>query len=543
MYSKSFDITDSDVLEKTLGYIRNTLSLKKISKSTIIKTELLAEETIVLLIKHGVKGEKITVKISNFLGDVSIELKLRGEQFEPNLNTGDELDANEDAIRSILLNAYGEKYKYSHRNNVNRVRIIVEKGERNALYLTLIAMILGIVCGLCLTNFVPTPVENVISTYFLRPIKTMFMSAIRIIIAPVIFFSLVSCISQFKSLTDLGRMAAKVMGVYTFTTLVATVLGFGVATVLKPGEWGFALNGASNVENFVVENKTRASVLDTIVDIVPSNLLKPFVEANTLQIMFLAILIGIAVGMIGEYSAVLKEIFEACNSLFLTITTIISKAIPIASFCSVSLMITELGGGSVKSVLAAGAVEIFTIVLMICIYGLLILLVAHLNPIKFFSNIREGMLTSFTLASSSASIPINMRICRDKLGIEPKLYNFSIPLGATVNMDGMCIYMTSFAIFFARAYGIEISYSAMLSSVLVIVLLSLASPGVPGVAILNMGIVLSQFGVPIEAIGLILVINPIIDMADTVNNITGDLTATVLVAKSEKLIDVEKYNA
>lgn len=542
MYSKLFDINDSDILENSLNYISDILTQKKVSKSTLIKTELIAEETIVLLLKHAIKGEKLIVKISNFLGDVSVELKLKGEEFDPVVSMENADNDNEDAIRGILLKAYGERYIYSHKSKVNKVRIIVEKGERNTLYLTMIAMGLGLICGFLLTGVAPKPVSDTLCKYILTPIKTMFMNGIHIIIGPVIFFSLVSCIAQFRNLLELGRLATKIMCVYTITTLIATLLGFGMASLLKPGEWGFALKTTVDAADVNIDGSTEVSLLDTIVDIVPSNLLKPFLDSDTLQIMFLAIMIGIAVGMIGEYSAVLKEIFEACNSLFLTVTTMISKFIPLVSFCSVTLMIVELGGKSVKSVVAAALVQILTIGIMICIYGLLIFIIGHLNPIKFFSNAKEGMLTSFTLSSSSAAIPTNMKVCRDKLGIAPKLYNFSIPLGATINMDGTCIFMTSFAMFLARAYAIHITTSSIVSTVIMIMLLSMASPGVPGGPLLSIGVLLVELGIPVEAIGLIIAINPIVDMFDTMNNTTGDMAATLLVAKSEKLLDVDIFN-
>ena len=187
-------------------------------------------------------------------------------------------------------------------------------------------------------------------------------------------------------------------------------------------------------------------------------------------------------------------------------------------------------------------VEVGTMFLMMGCYGILVLVFGRLNPFKFFSNIKEGMLTSFTLASSSAAMPTNMQVCKNKLGISSKIYSFSIPLGATVNMDGSCIYLTSFTVFLARAYGVTIEPSSMFSLILVIILLSLASPGVPCSTLVCLGVVLMQVGIPVEAMGLILAINPIVDMFETMNNTTGDMAASLLVARSENLLDMEIYN-
>lgn len=282
-------------------------------------------------------------------------------------------------------------------------------------------------------------------------------------------------------------------------------------------------------------------LLSTIINIVPSNILAPFVESNTLQVMFLAVLCGLAVGAIGEYSRTLKELFEAFNSLFLTITTMIARFIPAAVFCSVALMAIDLGGSSMLAVLGVGMTQIFALICMLCVYGLMILVIAHLSPITFFRKNREGMLTSFTLCSSSAAMPTNLRTCTEKLGISPKVCNFSIPLGATVNMDGSCIYLCITGLFLARAYGVSVAPSALFSLAVTIVLLSLGAPGVPGVGVVLLSVVLAALKVPIEAIGLIMAIEPFLDMFITMSNTTGDVMAALVVARNENLLDVEKY--
>ena len=542
MNSATIAFNNEDYLDEALDFIRTTLRDMKISKSNVSRTELLAEETIVLLKRYGAGDEKLSIKISKFFGDVSIELKCQGEEFDP--TSGNDGEENEDTIRSLILKAYGEKCKYSHKNKTNKVRILVVKSERHSLYLTLFALFLGIVAGSMFDGLLPEAVVDTCCDISLRPIKDMFMSAIRIIIAPVVFFSLISCIAQFKNLAELGRLAVKIMAVYMITTVVATLLGLAVAKAIPVGEFGFALSSDAMVvsTDFQVDTDVEISLVNTIVNIVPSNFVKPFVESDTLQIMFLAILVGIALGMLGEYSNILKEFCDACNSLFLTVTTIITKFIPIAVFCSVTIMIVDLGGGALTTLVQAGLVEILTIFLMICFYGVLVLVFGRVNPFRFFDNIKEGMLTSLTLASSSAAMPTNMQICKNKLGISSKVCNFSIPLGATVNMDGTCIFLTSFTMFLARAYGVTIDSSSLFSVIFVIILLSLAAPGVPGASIVCLGVVLIQIGVPMEAMGMIIAIDPIIDMFDTMNNTTGDMTATLLVAKSENLLDMETFN-
>jgi Na+/H+-dicarboxylate symporter len=284
------------------------------------------------------------------------------------------------------------------------------------------------------------------------------------------------------------------------------------------------------------------SILNTIINIIPSNFIRPFLEADTLQLIFLALIIGIAVGKIGEYTPVLSEFFEACNQLFLTLTTMIAKFIPVAVFCSISLMFVHLGGSSFLSLAGYFLTNVLEVFIMMGIYGLLIFVMTGLNPLTFFRKNKESMITSFTLSSSAAAMPVNIRTCTDKLGISPKVCNFSIPLGATINMDGTCISLVLAGLYLAKMYGVTVTPSMLAPLGLTIILLSLGCPSVPGAGMVCLGIVLTQLGVPISAIGLIIAIDPILDMFDTVSNVTGDISCALITAKKEGLVDMDIYN-
>ena len=287
----------------------------------------------------------------------------------------------------------------------------------------------------------------------------------------------------------------------------------------------------------------NSSLLNTIVNIVPDNVVKPFENSDTLQIIFLAVLFGIAIGMVGEYSMPLQNGVEALNSLFLKVTSLIVRFMPAGIFCSIALMVIKLELDSAVSILQMAGTHVLCIFSILVVYGLLLLVVGRLNPLTFYKKNREGMITSFMLSSSSAAMPINLRTCTEKLGVSPKVASFSIPLGATVNMDGTSIILTVGSIFLAKAYGVEVSGGMLLTMLVTIVLLALGAPGVPGSGIVCFGIVLSGLGVPIEIVGLILGIYPFIDMLNTVSNITGDVAVTTIVAKSEGLLDLKKYNS
>lgn len=543
---RMFNLAEENCVSLCVDFVQEKLEQAGLDRKLRLKMMLLSEECAAMLREHSNGKGQLRVRIRKNFGDLAVDLFAHGEEFVPyeeaeETGVDAEAEATQEAIRSILLKAYGEQFKYSHRNGENSFRLLAGQSGKKTLRITMAALALGLLTGLIL-RLLPAVWGDFTSTYLLTPVKTMFMNALKIIIAPVVFFSIASCVSTFKNLAELGRIGAKVMGLYLITTLLAVLLSLGVFTLVSPGESGMALTGGLATQAVEVDTNVDTSLLSTIVKIVPDNLLTPFLRSDTLQLIFLGLITGLAVGTIGQFSNRLKDLLEALNSLFLNITMMITRFIPAAVFCSIALMLLQLDGSSILAVLGAGATEIGTIFLMLCIYALLILVLGRRNPVVFYKKIREGMLTSFTLCSSSAAMPTNMRICKEKLGIDPKVYSFSIPLGATVNMDGTCIILTTMGLFLARIYGISMSGSMLFSLMITIVLLSLGAPGVPGAAIVCLGIVLEQIGVPVEAISLVIPIMAFLDMFDTMNNTTGDMAVSTIVASREGLLDEEIYN-
>ena len=543
---KAISTKDKDCIGKSLDFIGEGLKAAGVDSRLAIKAELLSDEMIAALLPHS-DGDTLNIQIKKLLGDAVVNISVKGEEFdlfgdEDSIENADDED-KEEVIRSILLRAYGENLKYSHKRGINRVTIKAEEARRSMMKSTLVALVLAVLMGVLMSSVFPESLTTGVCDYVLTPLRTMFMSALKMVIGPVVFFSIVTCLSQFKNISELGKIGAKIMGTYMFTTVMAVVIATAVFFVFTPGELGGALTGNMQTEAVDISTDVDTSLLHTIINIVPSNFVKPFLENDTLQIIFLALICGAAVGMIGDYSKVLREWLEACNSLFLTVTTIVARFIPLAVFCSVTLMIVQMGGRAMLSLAGVFATHAVAIACMLVLYGLLVLIAGRLNPLKFFSKIKESMLTSLVLMSSSAAMPTNLNTCTEKLGISPKVANFSIPLGATINMDGTSIFLTTFGLYLARMYGMEVSIATVVSMAITIILLSLGAPGGPGSGLVCLGIVLSQLGVPIEAMGLVIAINPFCDMLDTMSNVTGDIAAATVTAKSEGLLDLKVYNS
>ncbi len=551
MLKATFDTKGTDFVSYCMRFIIDELNKLKLEKKIVLKTELLCEEAILKLSKCAPEGASIQIAIRRSITGTAIELKALGEEIEElsgggNINyvaqAMDNMDEKMDT-GFLILKANEKVVKYSHINGMNLIRIKVAKSEQSAVALTLLSLVVSTIIAILFRKFLPGAVSVSLCNYVFIPIRTMFINALKMVVGPVVFFSIVTCISQFTNLSELGKIGAKIFAFYTFTTFVAVGVGFGMFYLLQPGKWGNALLNSPASTDIAINTDADTSIINVIVNIIPANLLEPFVKSNTLQIIFLAILLGIAVGMIGSYSKLIKNIFEACNELFITVTAMIAKFIPLAVFCSMFIMITNAGMDSMMEMLEMMSTDILALLVMMVIYGILILFIGRLNPITFFRKNLPGMINAFTLASSNASMPMNIKICTEKMGISPKVCNFSIPLGATVNMDGVSVHLAVASMFLAKMYAVEVPQSAMVSIVITIVLLSLGTPGVSGASLVCLGVLLNQMGVPIEAIGLIMGVDAIIDMCRTVSNTTGDMAVTLIVARLEKLLDIDVYKS
>jgi Na+/H+-dicarboxylate symporter len=336
----------------------------------------------------------------------------------------------------------------------------------------------------------------------------------------------------------MGKIGGKTIAFYLFTTVIATALGAGVYYLFQPGTFGSFI--PESVSASVTAQEVDISIKDMIINIVPTNFVKPFLEANMLQLIFLAVLCGVAVGMIGKYSRMLSDLFTAFNELFLKITVLIIQFMPLAAFCSILSMILKTGTDALISVLGILGVFIVAIALMMMVYCLLMLVFAGLNPIPFCRKYAPTMAQVFSMGSSNASLPINIEACK-QMGVSPKVYSLSLPLGATVNMDGSCIYLSVFALALARICGIAIPPAALLSVLISIIVLSVGAPGIPGSGLVCLSVLLAQMNVPIEAVALVMGIDPLIGMMRCMSNCLGDVAVSTIVAKQEGILNLDVY--
>ena len=512
---------------------------------------LVGEEALGSLIDHR-SGDDSVIRVSarSQFGSVTLELSVPGEEFSltENMKSAEMPGVRQmnedtrDVIRNILLRSLTDDLKYRHKNGVNYIRVTLVKSRQAFLRHTLGAMLAAIVVGLILNAVAPAAFNNALNVNLLTPVKTMYMNALKMVVAPVVFFSIASCIVQFSDLSALGRIGGKVLVLYVCTTLIAVGVGIGVYYLFQPGSASMAQGVVADASS-ITSQTMSVSIKDTIVGIVPSNFLDPFLKSDMLQLIFMAVLFGVATGLIGKYSAMLKDLFQACNDLFLKVTTLIIKIMPVAVFCSIASMMLKMGIESILSVLGMFATFLFGLVCMMGMYCLLMVVLARLNPLPFLRKYSPVMLQVFSMASSNASIPVNMDACEKKLGISERVFSLSIPLGATLNMDGTCIHLAVFALALAKIYGVPISGATLLSMIVSIVVLSMGAPGIPGSGLICLSVLLTQMNVPVEAIGLVMGIDPLIGMFRCMSNCLGDVAVTSIVAKSEGQMNMDVYHS
>lgn len=549
-----FDANEGGIEELTI-FVETTLKSCNIKKNDVKKIVLVAEEAAGSLVSHigsasgdSPSDEKINVIVRSFMGSVSIDLSARGDEYDMAGNmsvtsiVGDGLDDIQDTIRNILLKAYTDGIKYRHKKGINHIRMTAVRSKQAFLYQTLGAMIAAIVCGLLLSSFAPEGVNNLLNKEIFVPVKTMYMNSLKMIVAPVVFFSIISCIVQFSDLTALGRIGGKIISMYVVTTFIAVFVGISVYFLFQPvEESAFVAKAITSDASAITSQTMDVSIKDTIVGIIPSDCVRPFLESNMLQLIFMAIISGIAAGGIGKYSNTLIEFFSACNDLFLKITSLIIKVMPVAVFCSIMSMMLTMGMDTIISVMGMFGVFLFGLVCMMLVYCTLMIIIGHLNPVPFVRKYAPAMIQVFSMASSNASIPINMDACENKLGISKRIFTLSIPLGATLNMDGTCVHLAVFSLALARGFGVEITGATILSMVISIVVLSMGAPGIPGSGLICLSVLLIQIGVPADAIGLVMGIDSLCGMFRCMSNCLGDVIASSIVAKSENELDMVKY--
>jgi Na+/H+-dicarboxylate symporter len=366
----------------------------------------------------------------------------------------------------------------------------------------------------------------------------IFVASLKLLVVPLVLVSLICGSSALGDSARMGPIAGKTIGFYLFTTGLAVSVALIVATAIGPGQ------GLSLVTDTEFTAKAAPALKDVIVNIFPTNPVKAMAEANMLQIIVFALLFGYAMSHAGEPGQRLAGFFRDAEAVVMRMVAILMEFAPYGVFALLARLFSSMGLGAILDL----AGYFFTLAGLLVFHGFvvyptLLRLFGGVSPASLLQKMRPVWAFAFSTSSSGATIPVTLRTVEKRLGVQNSVAGFTVPLGATINMDGTAIMQGVATIFIAQVYGVDLSAGALFGVVLTAILASIGTAGVPGVGLITLALVLEQAGLPVEGIALIIGVDRLLDMLRTVINVTGDAVASVVVAKSEGQLDMDVYCA
>ena len=402
----------------------------------------------------------------------------------------------------------------------------------------LIGMLLGLIVGLLLNFYVTDPfIKDIVlmnNVFYLG--GNLFIKLMKMLVVPLVFFSIVVGVASISDIRTIGSIGGTTILIYLITTALAVTIALIIGMYIQPGA-GLHMSDIGGASNLTM-NQTMT---DTILNLVPDNPFSSLATGDMLPVIIFGLLIGIILAKLREETETFNKIFTEGNKIMMEMTSIVMKFAPIGVFC---LMAKTFGGLGFDGILPLG--KYFVCVLIglaiqgFVVYPSLLVLFTRLNPIKFFKRFFSVMFFAFSSSTSNATIPLNMEKLHE-MGVSRDVSSFTIPLGATINMDGTSIMQGVAVMFAAQAYGIDLGTSALLTVIFTAVMASVGTAGVPSVGLVTLTMVFNSVGLPVQAIGVIFGIDHILDMFRTAINVTGDAICTIIVSFRNKAIDLDIY--
>ena len=406
----------------------------------------------------------------------------------------------------------------------------------------LLGMVLGIILGLILNSLGGAdPDKTPIISWFVNNVfdvvGQVFVISLKLLVVPLVFFSLVCGSASMGEDVKMGQVALKTVSLYLMTTAIAVSLALTIANIVDPG----AGINTSEAANYVA--KEAPSFKDVFIGIFPSNPFQAMVEGNMLQVIVFAILVGIAILQAGESGNKVLRGCQMISDVIMRMVSILMNLAPYGVFCLLAKLFTGQGFSAIVNLALYFGTIVFVLLLHASVvYTTIFTIFTRLNPLTLFKNMRPAMLFAFSTSSSNATMPITLNVAKNRVGAHNSIASFTVPLGATVNMDGTAIMQGIATVFIAQAYGLDLSMTEYFAVIATATLASIGTAGVPGVGLITLAMVLQQVGLPVEGIGLIIGVDRLLDMLRTVVNVSGDGMVTAVVANSEGRLDKTIFN-
>ena len=388
-----------------------------------------------------------------------------------------------------------------------------------------------------LQGFINEDISLGVEKYIFNLGGQIFKNLLMLVVVPLVFFSLVSGISSLSNMVKLGSIATKTIGLYLFTTAIAVSLAlfFG---------WAFNLSGFEGTVDSYVPPSGDSSLYGTVLRIFPNNIFGAFIENNMLGIVFISILFGLALNLTDDLTNGLSKTFERINIVFLKIVLLIMTFAPIGVFCLIGSYVMAKGLNIFGDLAQYVLILIFVLAFhLIFTYSLILKSFANLSPLIFYRKMKNVALFAFSTSSSAATIPVTLKTVTDDLGVKKDVSSFVVPVGATINMDGTAIMQGLATMFIASTVGVDLTLIQYGQIVILAIVTSIGTAAVPSAGTVTLALILGSLGLPLDAIGLILAVDRILDMIRTAVNVCGDAAVSCIVAKSENELDLSIYNS
>ena len=402
-------------------------------------------------------------------------------------------------------------------------------------------MVLGLVLGSLINNFAHDVawVQDYLVIGLFHVLGAMFISMLKMLVVPLVTFSLICGVVGIGDIGKLGRVGGKAFGYYMLTTALAITLAIALASFFAPGA-GFELAGAASSSFVAPEAPPFTQVL---IDLIPSNPVAAYAEGNMLQIIFFTILFASCMLMVGKKAQPLMDLAQIMNDVMMQVVNVVMFLAPIGVFALMAKTFAQQGIDLIIPML--GYFGVLVLALLLHASGTLMLLLrifGKVNPITFMKKMGTAQVFAFSTSSSNATIPVTLHTVEKRLGVDESIASFTVPFGATINMDGTAIMQGVATVFIANVYGIDLGLMGYLTVIGMSVLASIGTAGVPGVGLIMLAMVFNQVGLPVEGIALIIGVDRLLDMIRTAVNVTGDAAVSTVIAHSEKGLDMYVFN-
>lgn len=418
----------------------------------------------------------------------------------------------------------------------------IEKKKIGLTTRIFISLLLGAILGVFL-HYCVLPndaVQNILVDGVFYVVGQGFLRLMQMLVVPLVLCSLICGASAIGDTKTLGKVGVRTVVFYIITTALAVAVALTVARIINPGV-GMDLNTLEVAETQIAT--TQTSMVDTLLDIIPKNPIESLATGNMLQIIVFAIIVGIILAKLGDKTQIVHNLFQQGNDIMMEMTMMVMSLAPIGVFCLIARTFSGMGFDAFQPLIKyMFAVMLALVIQCLGVYQILLKVFTGLNPIRFIKKFLPVMGFAFSTATSNATIPLSIDTLERKMGVSRRISSFTIPLGATINMDGTSIMQGVAVVFIAQAYGIVLTPMDYLTVIATATLASIGTAGVPSVGLVTLSMVLTSVGLPIEGIGFIMGIDRILDMSRTAVNITGDAVCTTIVANQNQALDKEVFN-